>query len=156
MDKNEQKALDDIKNHGCHILQVLAEEDHPPWSYSIGIATNFQKPDLCVIGLKEPIAKFVINKYVSMLKQDENFLPGKLYSGFLEGFDVCFEEVAKKYYKDYFGWGHWYYNGDEFRMRQLVFPTTSGIYPWSENAPEDFQQWQPILTETGKTFFHSK
>lgn len=150
-DPAEQKALDDIAAYGCHIIQVLAEGSAPPFSYSIGIGKMQGKPDLCVIGLKEPIAKFVINEYNRRIGAGEAFETGVLYAGFLEGFDVCFEDVSENHHADYFGWAIWYYGGPGFSVRQLVYPTTSGIYPWSDDAPEDFLRWQPILTEDGMT-----
>ncbi|QPJ62614.1 MAG: DUF4262 domain-containing protein [Candidatus Nitronauta litoralis] len=151
MDPSEQKALNDIDEYGCHIIQVLAEGDYPAFSYSIGIATTYQEPDLCVIGLKEPIAGFVINEYAAQLKQGIHFTNGKLYSGFLEGFNVYFETVSENHYKNYFGYATWYYKGDNFKMRQLVWPTTSGVFPWSGIGPDIFEDWQPILTHNGKT-----
>lgn len=150
----EQKALGDIKKYGCHIFHVMEEGELPPFSYSIGIATTYQKPDLCVIGLKVPIAEFVINEYALLLKGEKKFEPGKLYSGFLEGFDICFENISKENYEDYFGWGIWYYKGLQFKMLQLIYPTTLGIYPWSKEAPQDFLECQPILTKDHKTSFH--
>lgn len=154
MDENELKALSDIQEHGCHILQVMEEGAHPAFSYSIGIATSYQKPDLCVVGLKEPIAKFVINEYKQRVEAGEDFKNGQLYSDFLEGFGVCFEEVSHKHYQEFFGWGIWHYNGTDFKMLQLIYPTTSGAYPWSGGADKSFLEWQPILTEDGKTAFH--
>jgi hypothetical protein len=156
MDLYKQKALDDIEKYGCHILQVMEEGKEPPFSYSIGMATTYQKPDLCVIGLKEPMAKFVINEYALMLKDGENFEIRKWYSGFLEGFDVCFENVAEKHFRKYFGWGLWYYKELKFQMLQLIYPTTSGIYPWEEHAPQDFMEWQIILTKDGEIRFPEK
>lgn len=143
--ESERKALSNINKHGCHILQVMEEAGHPPFSYSIGIRQTLQKPDLCVIGLKEPIAKFVINEYYKRAKQGEVFVPSVFYAGFLEGFDVCFSLVNRTHYPDYFGWGLWFNGGDDFDMLQLIYPTTSGVYPMDPEATEDLKKWQPLL-----------
>ena len=156
MDVHEQKALDDIEKHGCHILQVMEEGELPPFSYSIGLGSTYEKPDLCVIGLKEPMAKFVINEYALMLRDGIDITSGNMYSGLLEGFDVCFERVARKYFKEYFGWSIWYNKGRNFEMLQLIYPTTSGLYPWDTNFPTDLFEWQPILSDDGETAFHRK
>ena len=150
MDQHEERALDNIKLHGCHVLQIMEEDDFPPFSYSIGIRTNYQKPDLCIMGLHRDVALFAINEYAHYLKEGKTFEIGQLYSGFLEGFDICFENVAKKHFRKYFGWGLWYYGEQHFDVWQLVYPTTSGIYPWYENVPEEFLKDQTILTETGR------
>ena len=91
-----------------------------------------------------------------MLKNGENFEIGKWYSGFFEDFDVCFERVAGKHFKEYFGWSIWYHKGRNFEMLQLIYPTTSGFYPWDTDFPADLLAWQPILSDDGKTLFHRK
>ena len=40
MDEYEQKALDDIEKHGCHVLHVMEEDNYPRFTYSIGIEKN--------------------------------------------------------------------------------------------------------------------
>ena len=153
LDKHEQKALDDIEKYGCHILQVFAEGDLPPFSYSLGIAATASRPDLCVIGLKESVAGALINIYSERCHAGETFAPGKLYSGFLDDFDICFEVVSRKFYEEYFGWSIWYNRGTEFSMLQLIYPTTSGVFPWSKEVSDGFKSWQRVLTEDGRTSF---
>lgn len=151
LDPASKKALYDIEKHGCHIIQVMEEANKPPFSYSIGIRKNLNKPDLCVFGLKDTVAHFVINEYYSRVHKLELIKPNKMYSDFLQGFDVCFEFVDKKYYKNYFGWGLWLYEDQNFDMLQLIYPTTTGLWPWNEGAPNDFKEWQPLLTDAQKT-----
>jgi hypothetical protein len=153
MDTKEQKALDDIEKYGCHVLQVMAEGELPPFSYSIGITKKLGKPEIIVVGLKEPIAGFVINEYNKRLRAGEEFLPGRFYTGFLEGFECTFDKVHPKHYREFFGWGIWLYKGMDFEVIQLIYPTTEGIWPWSQDAAEEFVRWQTILTETGKCTF---
>lgn len=145
MDEYDQKAIDDIETYGCHILHIMEDEEHPRFSYSIGIEKSTSKPDLIIYGLKNEIAQWMINEYNRRIRNGEEFEPSKLYSGFLDGFDVAFIEVAKKHYKDHFGWGLWYNKGDDFKMLQLVFPSTSGVWPWDKEAPKDFAWFQPLL-----------
>lgn len=145
MDEYEQKALDDIENHGCHILHVIEEGDYPRFTYSIGIEKTTKKPDLIITGLKREIAHWMINEYRKRITEGEVFKPMEFYKGFLEGFDITFVHVDKKHYEEYLGWGLWYNNGNNFNMLQLVFPSTSGTWPWNENASEEFTSLQPLL-----------
>src|SRR5438128_1624775 len=146
MDAGEKKALDDIAKYGCHIIQVMAEGDLPPFSYSVGIQQSLGKPEAIIIGLKEPVAKFVINEYNSRLKGGESFEVGNFYSGFIEGFDCYLETVHTKHFREYLGWDIWLYKGTNFAAMQFVYPTTSGVWPWEAAASERFKHWQPILT----------
>ena len=145
MDEYEQKAIDDIEKFGCHILHVMEEDDYPRFTYSIGIEKKTNKPDLIITGLKREIANWMINEYNRRVIEGEVFESSKYYDDFLEGIQVTFVEVDKKHYKEYFGWGLWYNNGDNFKMLQLVYPSTSGVWPWDEGAPEDFTWFQPLL-----------
>ena len=146
MDEHEQKALSDIDEFGCHILKEMAEGDEPPFSYSIGIQKTSGAPEVVVIGLKEPIALFVVNEYNRRVRTGERFEPGTNYDGFLEGFPVQVVAVAKKHFNEYFGWGRWLYRGDSFEVLQIIYPTTGGIWPWDETASDGFRRWQADLS----------
>lgn len=145
MDAAERKALDDIDQYGCHILHVMEEEGSPPFSYTIGIQRVSGAPELMVIGLKQPIAHFVLNEYNRRVREGESFCDGQYASGFLEGFDCVFREVDRANYGEYLGWGLWLYGGEEFDTLQFVYPNTSGVWPWQSEADDWFKSWQPIL-----------
>ena len=145
MDVHEQKAIDDIEQYGCHILHVMEEDNYPGFAYSIGIESNTKKPDIIVIGLNKEVAHWIINEYSTRSKNGEVFQPMEYYDNFLEGFKITFVEVNKKHYKEYLGWGLWYNKGDDFKMLQLIYPTTSNVWPWDDNAPKDLLKYQPLL-----------
>jgi hypothetical protein len=149
LDDNKCKALSDISEYGCHVLGVMEGEGQPRFSYSIGIGKQQSKPDLIIVGLKSELAHSMINNYKDRLLDGETFEPGKYYSDFLEGFDVCFVEVDKSHYGEYLGWGLWFYDSYDFEMLQLIWPTTEGVWPWDDRK-SDFYMWsQPILNESG-------
>jgi len=145
MDADEQKALDDIEKYGCHIIYVMAEGEAPPFSYSIGIWRSTGAPELIEVGLKRPIAHFAINEYNRRVRSGERFGDGQFAGGFLEGFDCVFREVDRAHYRDYLGWARWLYRSNEFPTLQLVYPTTSGVWPWQPEASEWFRKWQTML-----------
>lgn len=145
MDKYEQKAIRDIDDYGCHILHVMEEEGFPSFSYSIGIERTSARPELIVTGLKRELAHSIVNRYNTNVRDGDSFEPNKYYSGFIGNHDVTFKTVEKKHYREYFGWGNWFYKGDDFRALQLIYPSTSGIWPWDKNAPEDFTWYLPKL-----------
>ncbi len=149
LDEHEQKALDNIEKYGCHVLHIFEGEEQPRFSYSIGIGKQQGRPDLIVVGLKRKLAHSVINNYKDRLLNGETFEPGKYYSDFLGGFDVCFIDVEKSHYKEYFGWGLWLNGGDDFDMLQLIWPTTEGEWPWSPDKSEFYEWAQPILNIEG-------
>ena len=145
MDKNDEKALADIEKYGCHILLVLESEDHSRFAYSIGIEQRTGHPEIIITGLKHDLAHSLINEYNERVKAGEVFESDKYYSGFIENFDVTFKKVEQKHFKDYFGWARWLYKNDEFTVLQLIYPSTSGVWPWDPNAAEDFTFYVPRL-----------
>ena len=144
-DAEEAKALADIEAYGCHILHVLEEADKAPFTYSVGIEHNFGAPELIVIGLKREVAQFIINDYCRRVRSGEVFQPGQRTSGFIEGFDCQFGAVDIGHYREHFGWDIWFYDGFDFRVMQLIYPTVDGIWPWDEKASDWFRVWQPLL-----------
>jgi len=149
LDDRDQKALNDIDEYGCHVLNVFEGEEAPSFTYSIGINKKQNRPDVVILGLKTEIAHAMVNNYKDRLLSGEVFEAGKLYADFLANFDVTFVKVAKKHYKEYFGWGLWLHDGSDFEMMQMVWPTTDGLWPWSEDKSEFYQWAQPILNENG-------
>ena len=126
----------------------MEEGEYPRFTYSIGIEKTTGQPDLIITGLKRELAHWMINEYARRIKEGEAFEPSKYYNDFLEGFEVTFIEVAKERYKEHFGWGLWYNKGYNFKMLQLVYPSTSGVWPWDDGAPDDFKWFQPLLKQS--------
>lgn len=150
-ESGDEKALADIEKHGCHILHVLEDETGPRFSYSIGIQKTSKHPELIVTGLKRDLAHWIINEYNDRIRAGERFEPDQLYSGFLGDFDVMFRPVLKEHYEEYFGWGRWLYNGDDFDVHQLIWPSTKGVWPWDKKAPEEYTFSIPLLCEPFST-----
>jgi hypothetical protein len=143
----DEKALADIEKYGCHVIHVLEDEEGPPFSYSVGVQKSSGAPEVIVIGLKQPIAHFVVNEYNRRVRAGERFERGARYEGFLEGFSVQFGAVARRHFDAYLGWDKWLYGGKAFEVLQIIYPTTNGVWPWDANASEAFRERQPLLGE---------
>ncbi len=149
MDLAEEKALADIARFGCHVIHVLAEGDLPPFSYSVGVQRSAATPEVIIVGLKREISHFLVNQYNERVRAGERFAAGRFYAGFLEDLDVTFERVDRRHYREHLGWNRWLYSGDQFEVLQLVYPTTSGVWPWDPDGPVLFGPLQPLLTASG-------
>ncbi|WP_428241178.1 DUF4262 domain-containing protein [Gynuella sp.] len=149
MDDKEENALNDIKEYGCHVLSILEEDNLPGFSYSIGIEKSEGEPEVIVYGLKPEIRQYLVNEYNHRIKAGERFIPGRFYSGFLGDFDVTFIEVSEQHYREHFGWANWLYHGNEFKVLQMIWPTTTGVWPWDAETSDDYNWAQPILNDTG-------
>ena len=147
MNAQEKKVVNDIEVNGCHILHVMEDEGEPCFSYSIGINKKQNHADVVVLGLQRDTTHYLINDYKNRLQAGECFEPGHYYSDFIDGFDVCFVEVDKQYFENYFGWGIWLHKGNDFRMLQMVWPNSEGAWPWDPESIEQFRSTQPVLNK---------
>src|SRR5687767_1363596 len=146
MDEADRKILENIERFGCSVMHIAAEGDLPPFAFSVGITRTSSAPEVVVVGLKEPIAHFIVNEYNRRIRAGVVFRPGERYSDFLKGFEVITERVDEAFYEEYFGYNLWLYQGSNFEVLQLVYPNTSGVWPWDPKASERFRSWQPVLT----------
>jgi hypothetical protein len=146
MDEGDRKTLEHIEKFGCSVLHIAAEGDLPPFTYSVGITQTAKAPEVVVIGLKRELAHSVVNEYHRRVRDGEVFVPGQRYSGFIGDFEMEAQKVDRSFYKEYFGYDLWLYKGPNFEVLQLVYPSTSGVWPWDEAASDWFRAWQPVLT----------
>ncbi len=132
-----------IDRFGCHVIHVLptAQNPHLRWAYTVGIERS-GAPDCIVIGLEHQLAHSIVNDYCVRVRGGEPFPPLARKAGFLAGFDCEVREVLQRHYDGYVGQALRYYGGPTFRLIQIVYPTTDGIWPWDD---DDSSSWQPLL-----------
>jgi len=145
-DKFEEKAISDINEYGLHIINVMEDEDLPGFSYSVGLWHTYKHPEILIIGLKNELAMWILNEIAHRNKNGlEQLQPQHHYDGFIENHQCKFFTIPQHHYKNYVGWNLWLYNGDDFPLLQCVWPTTDGVFPYEEDAPDWFKKWQPVL-----------
>ena len=149
-DDNERKALDDIRTHGLHILQVTEDDHGPRFSYSIGLFENYAHPEIIIVGLKPELSQVLLNNMAHDIKGGKTFTSGEFHEGVLDTFPCCFGDVPRSHYREHVGWAIWFYEGVQFPLIQCVCPTVAGIFPWEKNFPEEARWLCPLLTEPPK------
>jgi hypothetical protein len=144
-DLGERKVLADINECGWSAVNIVEDDGHPPWTFTIGLFETWQHAELIVIGRSRAtsyeILKTLVNEIETSSPIDLNEPDGYL----ILGMRCHFLEVSQHYYADYVGFARWYYRKRHFPLYQIVWPNTDGFYPWDENAPKPFKEWQPIL-----------
>lgn len=145
IDPHDAKALSNIDEYGCHIIHVFQDEEGPRFTYSVGIEKTSNQPELIVTGLKRELAHWIVNEYNDRVRKGEVFQPDKAYSGFLDGHDVIFKLMSKDLYPEYLGWDIWLYGNHDFRTFKMIWPSTSGKWPWDADAPDGYTWHIPLL-----------
>ena len=148
MNESEKSILKNIEEYGCHINSVFDNEGNDPdFTYTIGIEKSQNQPELIVFGLRKELGAWIANEYNRKLREGLIIDTKNYYSGFIEGFDVCFKSVGKKCKEDYMLSCDWLYAGQDFEAIQLVYPTVNGVWPWEIEASVSFKSFQPSMQE---------
>jgi Domain of unknown function (DUF4262) len=146
-DDLERQVIHNINEFGWHAVNVVEDDGHPPWTYTIGFHDTWNHPELIIIGRSRATAHHILETIATGLDSDRrldlNATTGTLLPGI-----ACFPlEVADRYYSDYVGFARWYYRRRQFPLTQIVWPNNDGRYPWSPGATRAFKEWQPVLGE---------
>ena len=147
-DEPERKALEDIRTYGMHWLDVFdGEHADRGFCYSVGLWHTHNHPEVIIFGLKSELCGRVLNGINRDIREGGSFQAGLSSLDCLAGFRCYFEAFPKEQYRAHLGWARWFYGGDDFPAVQMLWPTTSGIYPWDTQASEEFKNMQPIFSK---------
>ena len=142
----KQRIIDDIEKYGCHLALLEADNYLPGFVYSIGLYKKFAHPEIICFGLKSDVMGSIINHACDLIKKGEKLTTNKLYSDFLEGYQIQLIEVDKEFYQNYVGYAGWYYNMTfDFPLLQIVWPDKQHHFPWDKDFNPDWKFKQPLL-----------
>jgi hypothetical protein len=144
-DDLERQVIHNIADFGWHAVNVIEDDGHPPWTYSIGFYETWNYPEMIIIGRSRATAHHILNTIATDL--DDNHRPDLNVPTdlLLRGSPCLYLQVADRYYSDYVGFARWYYRRRHFPLYQILWPGNDGHYPWHPNAPGSFKEWQPVL-----------
>jgi hypothetical protein len=142
----KQAILYNIEKYGCHLALLEADNYLPTFVYSIGLFKKFGHPELICFGLKTEVMGSILNHACDLIKNGMTLTVDKLYSGFLEGYNIQFLTVDKAYYPNYLGYAGWFYDMTfDFPVLQLIWPDKQHNFPWDKDFNSDWKFKQPLL-----------
>lgn len=145
--KAEERKLfkDHIDSYGSHLLYVFDPEGiESSFGYSVGIFERFNHSEIFVNGLKQELTFRILQNYTIDVHNGNRFAINKWYDDIIGNYACFFINVPETKYEDFFGKALDYYCGQYFPIYQLIFPNTSGVYPWHAEW-EDRMGYLPIL-----------
>ena len=155
LDVHEQKCVDDIRDHGCHVMQISAEGDAPQFAYSVGFPVSVGQPEVIVFGLSLDLMHWMVNEVRRQCAEEQRILrDGDKVDNLIDGFDCSLRHVTDKLaIKAHFGWAIWYHRSQRrvalTEAYQIVWPgKLDGLFPWDAGCAEDVIALQPALYET--------
>lgn len=134
-----------IDKHGWQTTSVLAEEGSPPFSYTIGLYHSYGIAELIVFGLKPNTAHGIFSLVAAAAKNGNPLALDEPTNALLESYSCLFVKVPRSEYENYVLSARWYYEGVEFPLYQVVWPSKDGYFPWHEKVEKAFAATQPVL-----------
>ena len=142
----DAKALSDIEQYGLHVISVMEDDGHPPFTYSIGVEQSLGMPELILIGLQSNVACSAINECYRQMKEGGAIAPGVRVADLLGGgFECVIGEASPEQAAGYMHWARWLYKDKPFRAWQIIWPSTTGVFPWEAGASDWLVARQPLL-----------
>jgi Domain of unknown function (DUF4262) len=144
-DELEKIVLSNINEFGWHCVNIVEDDGCPPWSFTIGLYETWEHPELIIIGRSRATSHAMLKTLADDIELND---PPELTDPnghLLLGMKCHFIEVNARYFSDYVGFALWFYRKCRFPLHQIVWRNADGLYPWDENAPSTFKEWQPLL-----------
>jgi hypothetical protein len=137
-----------IREHGCSVIGVVDcfGPRTPTLVYSVGLGQTAHAPEVCITGVRPPIATVVINTYAKRVRAGAQFTLGEAYPDFVQGYDVRFFPVKPSPLR-WLGQALWLYQQTPFPAVQLVYPSQEGLWPWDRDYPASMRRTQRLLCD---------
>jgi len=146
-DKSERKILDDIAEFGWHCVHILAEGEYVEYSFTVGLFQTYGHPELIIFGLSSDVARQILSIAAHEAKRGAPLDMASSTDALLNGYSCCFTEVPVSEYHEHIGFCRWYYQGNDFPLYQIVWPSRTGLFPWHPDASQEFKGAQPVLAQ---------
>ena len=142
---DEDKLIEDIKKYGWTVMLIEATDYLPSFAYTIGLWKNYKHPELITFGLTTKTLHTILNVGGELVKDGQRLQVDYDYDDFFENGIAQLIQVDPRSLKDYFGYGIWFNDTNNFPALQLVWTDRNKLYPWDTHFEEEFQYRQPLL-----------
>jgi len=129
----DRNILEDIKDniskYGFTVIGTSVETEydfHLDMTYSIGIQSTYNLPDIIIFGLPTEIAYTFINMILDRMKKEGPVLPDIDYLKFAQGFPTRFKDISPEAIEKYMIQAVNYYQTSRLDVVQLIFPDSKG------------------------------
>ena len=116
----ERKTIEDVENHGWHVLKVMEDDRGPGFAYTIGLHHSFRHPEL-ICSSASPLTSRTTYSIllVKPARRGRQFSEGAESDEVLEDRVCRFRRVPVAQYQNYMGWDLWFYQGQAFPALQI-------------------------------------
>jgi hypothetical protein len=146
-DEGDEIVIRNVRQHGCHIVGIAADERGPKYDFSVGLFLNYGQAELILFSLYADDACSLINTVRDRAAAGRKFVAGEVCDDILIESRVCFIDASFPAFVDYMGIAIWFYRRSlhPFPCLQMVWSDRSGLFPWNTGFDERLKGYQPLL-----------
>ena len=146
-DASDVKLLEDVRDYGWHVVQVLGEPGKPPFAFTVGLYYQFLQPEALIMGLDPTVSATVLNEIAGRMLLGRAMRPGR-YADIAVGLDVELAPIDLSFYEEYLGYATWFYQSlpQPYPAMQCIWPDKEGRFPGEAGYDERFLALQSLLT----------
>lgn len=143
--KRRRMPAGEFVEFGLRFTHVLGRRSHVEYSYTTGLYKTYGYPELIILGLPSALAREVLSAAVYEINRGAPIELSAPSDALLQGYFCNFAVVPVSSYSRYVGFARWCYQGDDFPLCQIVWPSRSGLFPWHPEAEPAFRKQQPVI-----------
>jgi len=150
LEPEEQRIVDDIRDHGWHVIGVDADDEGPGFAYSVGMTDTLNHPEVIVFGLDTRSMTSIVNGIGAEIRGGRRFDQPGVYADVLGGGVACkFVTVDPAHHPEYLGGAMWHrrHVGQPKTLRavQCLWPDKAGTFPDDPACHPEVLRRQPLL-----------
>jgi hypothetical protein len=117
-------------------------DDGPAFAYTVGLPHNAGHPELVVSGLRVDLMHRMLNNAAQRALAGFSFRPGTTAENLIGFWPVVADPMSPGGLEETVIWSRWFHRA-EVPALQLVWPSTSGIFPWQPGGSRAVADAQP-------------
>ncbi len=139
------KALDDIRRVGWHILGIEGDETTPSVVHTVGLQKTFGHPEMVMVGLKVDTMMQIVSDLGQRVADGVTISAESELNDVLEGYPVRFEEALPVAHERFLPGAHEFYGESGFKALQCLWPDKAGRFPGDRDVAATCSSVEPRL-----------
>lgn len=145
-EKLHQKLRERIGKKQWTVLEVLPDRSGPVFYYTVGLTAR-GLPELVLFGLDSDTGQKALDNIAAMLVKGAEHADGTLLHDVLQNVPVTLREIPQTKAEMHMRYASEFFP-DGVRGMQVVWPDTSGVFPWQHDFDKSLAAFQRLLTAT--------
>ncbi len=118
----QDRVLNDIRQHKCHIVTVPESDGQPGYTYSTGLWHNFEHPEIITFGLPESVGEKLIDDMQKLVKVGQPPVVKQALGKSEDHYPVELQPIEdEQWINQYLPLANWFYARESFPVLEILW-----------------------------------